>query len=762
MLIDFDDEYASIRQWAKMYFDLGLQVVPAYKPGERDQWKRPALKNWTHLQKQKMSEEDFNQWWGDHGEYNNRHSLGFINGYVSGDVFTIDIDSYKDTNAALWLEEAQNLFNDGKLFNTPTQTTGGGGKQLLFRAPPGWSPPTSANPVMGIDIRGEGGFAMLPPSNHTSGKQYAWDDDYEPWTTAIMMAPEGFCAAIDELFGRFNNNIGGPSLTQKALSTVKMPTPAYKEDAFGGVIDGREDLMFRWVFKALVVLHIETNGEAPTVDQERESFERLCKYWIDKVDIQDQNPPAGLNKEQLLDRENRGPKLLWTKWRHTMQKHWTGRVAEAARNPREGFKSSKTSKPELYDSFDDIESEPSDAEDFAAPKKKLFIFKDMDDIENFVPPKTLVSGTIIENSLGFFFGAPGSGKTFVCTSLALSIAYGIKKWLWGTIIERHGPTIYISTEGTSDVRFRIEAWKKHHKHKRKAPFYLLDETVNFLDQASVNMLMESIKHLIQTKLGGEMPVAIFVDTVSRTIAGADENNQKDMTKFIEVCDKIRRVFKTTVIGVHHTGRQGETMRGSTVLDGAADWLMLVSREKGSENGIVKAEKIKAFRDGWEKPFALKHMDLGDVWSEGSLVATDVGPEPNTAPGAFGGPQETGFYQAGPVRLTIEERDKIIASIKDDWDAYRPWSMARNMKLDPRHAYRRLHAVTKRNLNESNSYAVISALIDSGFVAEKIRNTDTKMKGLKIIFDPRKVTEVSENNYGDKKPTTVDESNENND
>ena len=123
MLIEFDDEYASIRQWAKMYFDLGLQVVPAYRPGERDQWKRPALKHWTHLQKQKMSDEDFNQWWGDHGEFVNRHSLGFINGYVSGDVFTVDIDSYKDTNAALWLEESQNLFNDGKVFNTPTQTT---------------------------------------------------------------------------------------------------------------------------------------------------------------------------------------------------------------------------------------------------------------------------------------------------------------------------------------------------------------------------------------------------------------------------------------------------------------------------------------------------------------------------------------------------------------------------------------------------------------------------------------------------------------
>ena len=89
-------------------------------------------------------------------------------------------------------------------------------------------------------------------------------------------------------------------------------------------------------------------------------------------------------------------------------------------------------------------------------------------------------------------------------------------------------------------------------------------------------------------------------------------------------------------------------------------------------------------------------------------------------------------------------------------------MARNMKLDPRHAFRRLHAVTKRKLNESNSYAVISALIDSGFVAEKTRDTDTKLKGLKIIFDPRKVTEVSQNNYGDNEFTTVSESNENND
>lgn len=765
MIDDFDDEYASIRQWARMYFDLGLQVVPAYSPNERDQWKRPALKNWTHLQKQKMSEDDFNKWWGDNGEHLKRSSMGFINGYVSGHIFTLDIDSYKDTNAALWLEEMQNLHNNGNPFNTPTQTTGGGGKQLLFRAPEGWTPPTSSNAVMGIDIRGEGGFAMLPPSNHTSGKQYAWDADYEPWTTPVMTVNEGFCLSIEELFGKatviHNESL---SLSQRVQATVKMPTPAHSEDAYGDIIDGREDMMFRWVFKALVVLHIATNGEPPNVEQEREAFDRLCNLWLEKVGIQDQNPPPNLTKEELLDRENRGPKLLWQKWRHTMSRHWSDRIADAARNPREGYRGPFVHE-EIYDSFEEIRSseETSEGDEFTAPpKKKLFIFKDMDDIENFVPPKTLVSSTIIENSLGFFFGAPGSGKTFVCTSLALSIAYGVKKWLWGTTIERHGPVIYISTEGTSDVKFRIEAWKKHHKHKRKAPFYLLDETVNFLDKESVNMLMESTKNLVQTKLGGEMPVAIFVDTVSRTIAGADENNQKDMTKFIEVCDKIRRVFRTTVIGVHHTGRQGENMRGSTVLDGAADWLMLVSREKGEDDGIVKAEKIKAFKDGWEKPFTLKHMDLGDMWSEGSLVAADIDQSAVKEPTGFGGEQETGFFYAGPIKMPLEERDRVLTSINEDWHAERPWSMARNMKLDPRHAFRRLKAITGRRLNESNSYAVISALIDAGWVAEKTRNTNTKLKGLKIILDPRNHTEVNFKNNGSSTATSGFESNENND
>ena len=56
--------------------------------------------------------------------------------------------------------------------------------------------------------------------------------------------------------------------------------------------------------------------------------------------------------------------------------------------------------------------------------------------------------------------------------------------------------------------------------------------------------------------------AVFVDTVSRVLPGAEENLQKDMTRFVEACDAVRNKFGATVIGIHHTNYAGG-IRGST-------------------------------------------------------------------------------------------------------------------------------------------------------------------------------------------------------
>ena len=65
---------------------------------------------------------------------------------------------------------------------TVEQLTGGGGRQKIFRAPPGWMAPNKAIHSIGVDINGQGGFAMLAPSLHESGKHYEWVDGQSPTT----------------------------------------------------------------------------------------------------------------------------------------------------------------------------------------------------------------------------------------------------------------------------------------------------------------------------------------------------------------------------------------------------------------------------------------------------------------------------------------------------------------------------------------------------------------------------------------------------
>jgi hypothetical protein len=77
--------------------------------------------------------------------------------------------------------------------DTIEQETGGGGIQLFFRAPLGWTPPTCKTSI-GVDIRGQGGFAMMPPSMHESGTAYRWKDGHEPW--ALEIADKGLAGAL--------------------------------------------------------------------------------------------------------------------------------------------------------------------------------------------------------------------------------------------------------------------------------------------------------------------------------------------------------------------------------------------------------------------------------------------------------------------------------------------------------------------------------------------------------------------------------------
>src|SRR4029453_906400 len=63
----------------------------------------------------------------------------------------------------------------GTLPVTVTSRTGGGGRPLIYRYPARAILSTQDTVGPGVDIRGRGGQIVIPPSQHASGNEYAWD-----------------------------------------------------------------------------------------------------------------------------------------------------------------------------------------------------------------------------------------------------------------------------------------------------------------------------------------------------------------------------------------------------------------------------------------------------------------------------------------------------------------------------------------------------------------------------------------------------------
>jgi hypothetical protein len=195
--LDFDQDFAGPTDWAKVYRSYGIHFVPAVTPAEDPgNWKRPQLEKWKQYQGALVDEQTFSGWYGPHGTHRARNNMGLITGTPLGGVFILDLDTYKNPVPATWWRGILAVHNNGFEIETPRQTTGGGGRQLVFRAPKGWAPPTFRTED-GIDCRGDGGFAMLPPSMHESGKTYEWDDGLSPLDVEIATAPEWLCREID-------------------------------------------------------------------------------------------------------------------------------------------------------------------------------------------------------------------------------------------------------------------------------------------------------------------------------------------------------------------------------------------------------------------------------------------------------------------------------------------------------------------------------------------------------------------------------------
>lgn len=698
---NFDPDFASPADWAAMYRACGLQVIPCYMPDEVAvgvSWKRPKLSEWVTLQENLIPDASFERWYGSAGEYSARQNMGILTGRASGNVFVIDLDDQKGPSAAAWWQGVLAEHNNSIEPETWRQLTGGGGRQILFQARPDWHAPTNRTPI-GVDIRGQGGFAVMPGSLHETGRHYEWSNGFAPFEIEIAQAPEWLLSAVEQLVEQYGGDKGGGHRKPSEHTA----SPGNDFDSFGNRIDGREEKMTRVVWAAVIDLWRESPIMPGEPEQKvraqaaYEAYERGVKSRL-----------VGSDKTESLEREGRGPTEFWKKWRAAIRQ-WDKDIAEEGRKPNPKQSSSQR------DTEADFETASAKAEEQSkTDPKALFEFLDIMQIKNLADPKWMVSGMVIEQALGFIYGPPGCLKTFIALSMGLSFAVGMPDW-WGRKIERQGAVVYISSEGQSDLKFRIQAWEqKNQVLADDSPFYLIRQTINFMNAEDVGKLIATVQAI--ATLAGVSIAAVFVDTVSRTLPGADENLQKDMTLFVAACDAVRQRFGATVIGVHHTSRNGN-MRGSTVFPGAGDFLVEVNREEGAMHGSIKATKIKAAEDGWEQHFKVEQIELGGIGAHKSLVVEATDNEPPKS--AKGWPD-----------IVVCRRIKNF--IGEAWDSGSPLSNSHLTRASGRYA----PAVLAKHFEIETE--VVAMMIQQwlevrpAVLSEEISNTNTKKRGLRVV------------------------------
>jgi hypothetical protein len=112
------------------------------------------------------------------------YNIAIATGMISG-VIVVDIDPRNRGDKSRAQLEAEH----GPLPPTWRAFTGGAGEHIYFAHPGGYIPCSEGKVAPGIDIKGDGGYVIAPPSRHISGRRYAWDVDHHPEHIELAAMP---------------------------------------------------------------------------------------------------------------------------------------------------------------------------------------------------------------------------------------------------------------------------------------------------------------------------------------------------------------------------------------------------------------------------------------------------------------------------------------------------------------------------------------------------------------------------------------------
>ena len=509
--------------------------------------------------------------------------IGIPTGEASG-FFVLDLDCKGGAQGLEWLAA-----HEARLPQTRRHRTRSGGVHLLFAMPFGRTIRNSASKVgPGVDVRGTGGYIIAPPS-----------DGYDVVdASTIAEAPAWLLDLID------------PPAPQAQPMAPRPPSPprqsgdgtpyglAALEDATNLILsapDGAKfDTLNRQAFGIGQLVGAGELTQGPAVAALRSALEGI-RHRCEDFAHAEKGLRVAFEQGMAQPRQAPAPMI-----RRTIVEEYMPRAPEPP--PREAAPDHWSAEPDPEPPPIDVERVAPDAPGTGLP---LVYFQD---VEPALTGDDFVEGLLIRAAMSVFYGPSNCGKTFFASDLALHVAMG-RPWNGREVAQ--GGVIYCALEGSHGIRNRVAAWAKHYGVEgAPIPFAIIPVALDMLNpEADTSRLIEAIKEAA-AKMG--QPVALVVmDTLSRAMAGGNENAPEDMGALVMNSDRIRQATGAHVAWIHHSGKdQAQGARGHSLLRAATDTEIEISRPDANSPSTARVTKQRELEIDGVWTFSLERIDLG--------------------------------------------------------------------------------------------------------------------------------------------------------
>jgi AAA domain/Bifunctional DNA primase/polymerase, N-terminal len=236
----------------------------------------------------------------------------------------------------------------------------------------------------------------------------------------------------------------------------------------------------------------------------------------------------------------------------------------------------------------------------------------------------LVEDLIPRHGLVVIWGRMKSFKSTWTLDVFLHVARGHR---YRGLKVQQGRVIYCVFEGSHGYRNRIEALRRHYEipPDEVVSLHLMPASINLIKERTA--LIAEIKAQLAAKGITDMPIAIVLDTLNRSLTGS-ESKDEDMGAYIKAADELREQFNCLVAIVHHCGHDETRPRGHSSLPGAIDGQVKIERP---ERGTRMTAEVELMRDGPEgkiihsiiKSVDVHRMPDGKMKTSPVLVSDDA-------------------------------------------------------------------------------------------------------------------------------------------